>query len=68
LALGQLLYYRDSQNGCSVENFWAGGQIPANPTWPSLHLTWEYVAWALVQEFMLQSFFFTRCEGLIGVR
>ena len=45
---------------------WAGGQIPANPTWPSLHLTWEYVAWALVQEFMLQSFFFTRCEELFG--
>ncbi len=45
---------------------WAGGQIPANPTWPSLHLTWEYVAWALIQEFMLQSFFFTRCEELFG--
>jgi membrane protease YdiL (CAAX protease family) len=45
---------------------WAGGQIPANPTWPSLHLTWEYVTWALVQEFMLQSFFFTRCEELFG--
>jgi len=45
---------------------WAGGQIPANPTWPSLHLTWQYVAWALIQEFMLQSFFFTRCEELFG--
>lgn len=45
---------------------WAGGQIPANPTWPSLHLTWEYVTWALIQEFMLQSFFFTRCEELFG--
>lgn len=45
---------------------WVGGQIPANPTWPSLHLTWEYVAWALIQEFMLQSFFFTRCEDLFG--
>lgn len=45
---------------------WAGGQIPANPTWPSLHLTWQYVAWALIQEFMLQSFFFTRCEELWG--
>ena len=44
----------------------AGGQIPANPTWPSLHLTWQYVIWALVQEFMLQSFFFTRCEELFG--
>ena len=45
---------------------WAGGQIPANPTWPTLHLTWQYVAWALIQEFMLQSFFFTRCEELFG--
>jgi membrane protease YdiL (CAAX protease family) len=43
-----------------------GGQIPANPTWPSLHLTWEYIAWALIQEFILQSFFFTRCEELFG--
>jgi len=45
---------------------WAGGQIPANPMWPSLHLTLQYVAWALIQEFMLQSFFFTRCEELFG--
>ena len=45
---------------------WAGGQIPGNPMWPSLHLTWQYVVWALIQEFMLQSFFFTRCEELFG--
>jgi membrane protease YdiL (CAAX protease family) len=45
---------------------WVGGQIPANPTWPGLHLTWQYFAWALIQEFMLQSFFFTRCEELFG--
>jgi len=45
---------------------WAGGQIPANPTWPSLHLAWQYVMWALIQEFILQSFFFTRCEELFG--
>jgi membrane protease YdiL (CAAX protease family) len=45
---------------------WAGGQIPANPMWPSLRLMWQYVAWALIQEFMLQSFFFTRCEELFG--
>jgi membrane protease YdiL (CAAX protease family) len=44
----------------------AGGQIPANPTWPSLHLAWQYVIWALAQEFMLQSFFYTRCEELFG--
>jgi membrane protease YdiL (CAAX protease family) len=45
---------------------WAGGQVPANPTWPSLHLTWQYVVWALIQEFIVQSFFFTRCEELFG--
>jgi len=45
---------------------WAGGQVPANPTWPSLHLTWQYVVWAMIQQFVLQSFFFTRCEELFG--
>jgi len=45
---------------------WAGGQIPVNPIWPSLRLTWQYMVWALIQEFMLQSFFFTRCEELFG--
>jgi membrane protease YdiL (CAAX protease family) len=45
---------------------WAGGQIPANPTWPNLRLAWLYVIWALLQEFMLQSFFFNRCEELYG--
>jgi membrane protease YdiL (CAAX protease family) len=45
---------------------WAGGEIPANPTWPNLHLAWQYLVWALVQEFILQSFFFTRCEELFG--
>jgi len=43
-----------------------GGEIPANPTWPNLHLAWQYVVWALAQEFILQSFFFTRCEELFG--
>jgi membrane protease YdiL (CAAX protease family) len=45
---------------------WSGGQIPVNPTWPSLHGIWQYIVWALVQEFILQSFFFTRCEDLFG--
>ena len=45
---------------------WAGGQIPANPTWPNLHLAWEYFMWAMLQEFILQSFVFTRCEELFG--
>jgi len=45
---------------------WAGGEIPANSTWPSLQSVWGYLFWALVQEFILQSFFFTRCEELYG--
>jgi membrane protease YdiL (CAAX protease family) len=45
---------------------WAGGEIPANPTWPNLHLMWQYFVWATIQQFILQSFFFTRCEELFG--
>ena len=44
----------------------AGGPIPANPTWPSLQSVWGYLIWALIQEFMLQSFFFNRLEELYG--
>jgi len=44
-----------------------GGQIPANPTWfPNLRLTWGYVVWSFIQEFILQSFFFNRFEELYG--
>jgi membrane protease YdiL (CAAX protease family) len=45
---------------------WAGGEIPANSTWPSLQSAWGYLIWALIQEFILQSFFFKRCEELYG--
>ena len=44
----------------------AGGQIPANSTGPSLRLAGGYVIWALLQEFILQSFFFNRFEELYG--
>jgi len=44
----------------------AGGQIPANQTWPALQSVWGYLIWALIQEFMLQSFFFNRFEELYG--
>jgi membrane protease YdiL (CAAX protease family) len=43
---------------------WMGGEIPANATWPNLHQSWGYLVWALIQEFLLQSFFFTRFEKL----
>lgn len=46
---------------------WIGGQIPANPTWfPNLRSAWGYVLWALIQEFLLQSFFFSHFEELYG--
>ena len=46
---------------------WADGQIPANPTWfPNLQSAWGYIIWAMLQEFLLQSFFFNRCEELYG--
>jgi membrane protease YdiL (CAAX protease family) len=45
---------------------WAGGQIPSNPTWPRLQSVWGYLIWALIQEFILQSFFFNRFEELYG--
>jgi membrane protease YdiL (CAAX protease family) len=43
-----------------------GGPVPSNPLFPNMHMAWQYMVWALVQEFMLQSFFFTRCEELFG--
>jgi len=39
---------------------WVGGPVPANPLFPNMHLAWQYMVWALVQEFMMQSFFFNR--------
>ena len=46
---------------------WAGGEIPANPTWfPNLQSAWGYIIWAMLQEFLLQSFFFNHCEELYG--
>jgi membrane protease YdiL (CAAX protease family) len=46
---------------------WAGGQIPATPTWiPTLRSAAGYALWALMQEFILQSFFFNRFEELYG--
>jgi membrane protease YdiL (CAAX protease family) len=45
---------------------WAGGDLPAIGIWPSVSQSWAYVVWALIQEFILQSFFFTRCEDLFG--
>ena len=43
-----------------------GGQIDARAVLLNLSRSGGYVIWAAVQEFLLQSFFFTRCEDLVG--
>jgi len=43
-----------------------GGQVAPMPTWTTLYRSGGYVIWALLQELLLQSFFFTRCEDLFG--
>jgi membrane protease YdiL (CAAX protease family) len=43
-----------------------GGQIETSATLSNLYRSGGYVIWALLQEFLLQSFFFTRCEELFG--
>lgn len=39
----------------------AGAAVPVPP-----HRAWQYVIWALIQEFILQSFFFVRFEAVFG--
>ncbi len=29
---------------------WAGGAVPANPLFPNMHMAWQYMIWALVQQ------------------
>ena len=43
-----------------------GGQIDAGTALPNLYRSGGYVIWAVLQEFLLQSFLFTRCEELFG--
>ncbi len=43
-----------------------GGQIETRAALANLYRSGGYVIWALLQEFLLQSFFFTRCEDLFG--
>ncbi|MGA9530002.1 MAG: CPBP family intramembrane glutamic endopeptidase [Terriglobales bacterium] len=43
-----------------------GGQIDSAAALSNLHGATGYVIWALIQEFLLLSFFFTRCEDLFG--
>lgn len=43
-----------------------GGPIPANPGWPKLNGAWQYAVWAIVQQFILQTFFYLRLESIVG--
>lgn len=43
-----------------------GGAGEAHLTLPYLYGWGAYLIWALLQQFLLQSFFFTRCEELFG--
>ena len=45
-----------------------GHPVPANPGWPKFQNLWPYLIWAFAQQFLLQSFFFLRLEGLAGAR
>jgi membrane protease YdiL (CAAX protease family) len=45
---------------------WAGDEVPANSAFPDWNLAGQYLLWALLQQFMLQSIFFTRLEELFG--
>ena len=68
-AMGSGLMLGVGFTGCILLVFltrWAGGMVPANPLFPNMHMAWQYMIWALVQEFILQSFFFTRLEELFG--
>jgi membrane protease YdiL (CAAX protease family) len=44
----------------------AGQPIPATPGWPSPVAMAEYAPWAMLQQFILQSFFFLGFESLVG--
>ena len=68
-AMGSSLMLGVGFTGCILLVFltrWAGGTVPANPLFPNMHMAWQYMIWALVQQFILQSFFFTRLEELFG--
>jgi membrane protease YdiL (CAAX protease family) len=68
-AMGSSLMLGVGLTGCILLVFltrWVGGAVPANPLFPNMHMAWQYMIWALVQQFILQSFFFTRLEELFG--
>jgi membrane protease YdiL (CAAX protease family) len=49
-----------------VGGWLAGTWDPRHPTWPPLQNPDLYAIWALLQEFMLQVFFYVRIESIAG--
>jgi membrane protease YdiL (CAAX protease family) len=43
-----------------------GQGIPATPNWPTYYGMLQYLPWAFLQEFILQSFFFLSFESIVG--
>jgi hypothetical protein len=50
----------------AVAGFFTRAWGPAQPApW---HRVWQYALWAMLQQFMLQSFFFVRLESVVGAQ
>jgi membrane protease YdiL (CAAX protease family) len=43
-----------------------GQTVPVNPNWPPPRGLAEYAIWAMLQQFILQSFFYVRMESVLG--
>ncbi|HYL12114.1 MAG TPA: CPBP family intramembrane glutamic endopeptidase [Terriglobales bacterium] len=53
-------------SGILLAGWMAGTWDPRHPTWPPLQNPDLYAAWALVQQFLLQIFFYKRLEVALG--
>jgi membrane protease YdiL (CAAX protease family) len=61
LAIGALLILMIATAGVFTRGFGSPQAIP-------LHRAWQYAIWALLQEFLLQSFMYARLESVFGSR
>jgi len=61
LLLGALLCMAVALIGIPLRSFGPGWLVP-------MHRAWQYVVWALAQEFILQGIFFVRLESILGSR